>query len=190
MFMLLWGWASAGDGWFSPSCLRRDSVPNGMIPTGYRAVLIGSTASIEELSAFAPMEEGAAEGSLMLMRLDLADFPASEALAGLEQALRDAGVPAWPGYPCVVFADTTTPSVYLAWQKGIAWMPIIIGILVVTLLPPLLGTFIWLILPEEIKELINALIGMGIMMLVMWLMMSLIKPLTAERPKELKEARA
>ena len=98
---------------------------------------------------------------------------------------------AWPGYPYIVFADTATPSVYLAWQKGIAWMPIIIGILVVTLLPPLLGTFIWLILPEEVKQLINALIGMGMMLLVMWLMMSLIKPLTAaERPKELREASA
>ena len=166
-------------------------MPNGMIPTGYRAVLIGSAATIEELSAFTPMEEGAAEGSLMLMRLDFANFPTSETVAGLEEALRERGVPAWPGYPYIVFADTATPCVYLAWQKGIAWMPIIIGILVVTLLPPLLGTFIWLILPEEIKQLINAIIGMGMMMLVMWLMMSLIKPLTAtERPKELKEARA
>ena len=59
------------------------------------------------------------------------------------------------------------------------------------MLPVLLGSLIWLILPQEIKDLINMLIGMGMMMLVMWLMMTLIKPLTApERPKKLEEARA
>ena len=32
-----------------------------------------------------------------------------------------------------------SPAVYLAWQKGLAWMPIIIGLLVTVVLPPLLG---------------------------------------------------
>jgi Na+/phosphate symporter len=55
------------------------------------------------------------------------------------------------------------------------------------LLPPLLGSLIWLILPESVKELITGLIGMGMMMLVVWLMTSLLKPLTApERPKRLE----
>jgi hypothetical protein len=160
-----------------------------MIPPGYRAVLIGSASTIEELKDYAPMEEGAPEGLLMLMRLDFGDFPSSDALSQLNSALLEKGVPPWPGYEYIVYADATGPSVYLAWQKGIAWMPIIVGILATMLLPPLLGSIIWLILPEEIKQLINALIGMGMMMLVVWLMMSLIKPLAApERPKELKEA--
>ena len=48
----------------------------------------------------------------------------------------------------------------------------------------------WLVLPQEIKDLIDMLIQMGMMMLVMWLMMSVIKPLMAsERPKRIEEAK-
>ena len=165
-------------------------MPDRLTPPGHRAVLIGSVGSIEELGAFAPMEEGSAEGTLMLMRLDFAEFLSEETLAGIEQACFETGVERWPGYGHIVFADMSRPSVYLAWQKGIAWMPIIIGILVMTALPALLGGLIWLILPESLKQLITGLIQMGMMMLVMWLMMSLIKPLTApERPKRIEEAR-
>jgi len=165
---------------------------NGLIPPGSRAILIGSAVSIEDLNAFTPLEEGTAEGSLMLMRLDFADFPTGEALRKLNQALVDAGVPAWPGYSFIVYADTTTPSVYLAWQKGIAWMAIIIGVLVVTVLPLLLGGLVWLILPQSLKDLLTGLVNMGMMLLVIWLMTSMIKPLTAgakEKPKAIKEAK-
>ena len=165
-------------------------MPNGLIPPGYRAVLIGSAPSVEDLSAFAPMEEGAAEGSLMLMELDFAELPSPETLGEVNQACLDAGVLPWPGYEYVVYADTTRPTVYLTWQKAIAWLPIIIGILATVLLPPLIGSVIWMLLPEPVKELITGLIGMGMMMLVMWLMMSLIKPLTApERPRRVEGAR-
>jgi hypothetical protein len=168
---------------------KEAEMPEVLTPPGYRAVLIGSAATIEELSAFTPMEEGTAEGSLMLMRLDFVDFPSSEAVAGLEGALRDRGVHAWPGYPYIVYADTAAPRVYLAWQKGIAWLPIIIGILALTALPALLGGIIWLLLPQEVKDLINMLVGMGMMMLMIWLMTTLIKPLTApERPKRVEGA--
>ena len=162
-------------------------MPNGLIPPGYRAVLIGSAPSVDDLSAFAPMEEGAAEGSLMLMELDFAELPSPETLGELNQACLEAGALPWPGYEYVVYAETGSPTVYLAWQKAIAWLPIIIGILATVLLPPLIGSVIWMLLPEPIKELITGLIGMGMMMLVMWLMMSLIKPLTAaERPKRVE----
>jgi len=165
-------------------------MPNGLIPPGYRAVLIGSATSVEDLSAFAPMEEGAAEGSLMLMELDFAELPSPETLGEVNQACLDAGVLPWPGYEHVVYADAAKPTVYLAWQKAIAWLPIIIGILATVLLPPLIGSVIWMLLPEPVKELISGLIGMGMMMLVMWLMMSLIKPLTApERPRRVEGAR-
>lgn len=170
---------------------------NGLTPPGYQAVFIGSAASIEDLDTFTPLEEGLAEGALMLMRLDFADFPASEALAKLEKALRDAGVPTWPGYGYIVYADTNQPSVYLAWQKGLAWIPLIIGMLAFTVLPPLLGSLMWLILPQSVKDLITGLIGMGMMILVMFIMMQFMKPLTApekprriERPKELEEVKA
>jgi len=165
-------------------------MPNGLIPPGYRAVLIGTAPSVENLSAFAPMEEGAAEGSLMLMELDFAEPVSPETLSELNQACLDAGVLPWPGYEYVVYAETGSPTVYLTWQKAIAWLPIIIGILATVLLPPLVGSVIWMLIPEPVKELIAGLIGMGMMMLVMWLMMSLVKPLTApERPRRIEGAR-
>jgi len=165
-------------------------MPNGLIPPGYRVVFIGSAPSVEELSTFVPMEEGAAEGSLMLMELNFAELPSPETLGELNQACLEAGALPWPGYEYVVYAETGSPTVYLAWQKAIAWLPIIIGILATMLLPPLIGSVIWMLLPEPVKELITGLIGMGMMMLVMWLMMSLIKPLTApERPRRIEGAR-
>jgi len=165
-------------------------MPERLMPPGHQAILVGSVGSIEELGAFAPMEEGSAEGTLMLMRLDFAEFLPAETLARIEQACFEAGVERWPGYGQIVYADMTRPSVYFAWQKGLAWIPIIIGILATTLLPPLLGGLVWLILPDSLKQLITGLIQMGMMMLVMWLMMSVIKPLTAtERPKRIEEAR-
>ena len=85
-------------------------MPNGLVPPGSRAILLGSAASIKDLGIFAPQEEGAAEGALMLMRLDFADFPAGESLDRLNKALSDAGVLTWPGYPFIVYADTATPS--------------------------------------------------------------------------------
>jgi len=166
-------------------------MPYAMVPPGYRAVLLGQANSIEDLGTFTLLEESTAEGALILMRLDFAEYPSEEALGNLNQACLDAGIPAWPGLSYIVYADTSAPSVYLAWQKGIAWMPIIIGILAVTVLPPLLMAVVWWILPEEIKSLISGLINLGMMMLVMWLMMTLVKPLMApEKPRRLEEAKA
>jgi hypothetical protein len=167
-------------------------MPYAMVPPGYRAVLLGSAARIDDLGTFTPLEEGTAEGALILMRLDFTEPPSNEVLAQLNQECLDAGIPAWPGYGYIVYADTAQPSVYLAWQKGLAWMPIIIGILAFTLLPPLLGAIVWWLIPDEIKQLITGVIGMGMMMLIMWLMMSLMKPLTTpeKKPKRLEEAKA
>jgi hypothetical protein len=167
-------------------------MPYAMVPPGYRAVLLGSAARIEDLGTFTPLEEGAAEGALILMRLDFAEYPLPEALAQLNESCLDQGIPPWPGYDYIVYTDTTSPSVYLAWQKGIAWMPVIIGILVVTILPALLGSVIWLLLPQSVKDLITGIINLGMMMLVMWLMASIMKPLTApvkEKPKRLEEVK-
>ena len=167
-------------------------MPYAMVPPGYRAVLLGSAARIEDLGTFTPLEESAAEGALVLMRLDFAEFPSAEALAQLNQACLNKGVPPWPGYDYIVYADTTSPSVYLAWQKGIVWMPVIIGILVVTVLPMLLGSVIWLLLPQSVKDLITGIINLGMMMLVMWLMASIMKPLMApakEKPRQLEESK-
>ncbi|MDO8715954.1 MAG: hypothetical protein Q7J73_04000 [Dehalococcoidales bacterium] len=165
-------------------------MPYAMVPPGYRAVLLGSAARVEDLGTFAPLEESSAEGALFLMRLDFNEFPPAEALAQLEQALLDAGVEMWPGYSHVVYADIDQPGVYLAWQKGFAWMPIIIGTLVVTVLPALLGGVVWLLLPQSVKDMLTGIINLGMMMLVIWLMTSLMKPLTTparEKPRMPKE---
>ena len=56
-------------------------------------------------------------------------------------------------------------------------------------MPMLLGGLVWLILPQSLKDLITGLVNMGMMVLVIWLMSSLIKPLTAaEKPKQVKAA--
>ena len=172
-------------------------MPNSLIPPGYQAILLGSVTTLRDLDVFTPMEEGTAEGAMILMRMDFTDFPTSEALANLEKSLQDAGIPAWPGYGYIVHADTATPSVYLAWQKGMAWMPIIIGLLVTMILPPLLMAVTWWILPQSLKDLISGMVNLGMMAVVMFIMFQFMKPLTAsekkkrvEKPKELAEARA
>ena len=168
-------------------------MPYAMIPPGYRAVLLGSAVRVEDLGTFTPLEESSAEGALFLMRLDFTEFPSAEALAQLGKACSDAGLEMWPGYSHVVHADVDQPGVYLAWQKGLAWLPVIIGVLVVTILPALLGGAIWLLLPQSVKDMITGIINLGMMMLVMWMMTSMMKPLTApakERPKRLEAAKA
>jgi hypothetical protein len=165
-------------------------MPYAFVPPGYRAVLLGQAQTIEDLGTFTPLEEGAAEGALVLVRLDFADQVSEETLGELEQAFRDAGIEPWPGSEYYVYADVNYNSVYLVWQKGFAWLPIIIGLLATVVLPPLLTAGIWLILPDSLKSLISGMINLGMMMLIMWLMMSVIKPLIAsEKPKQIEEAK-
>ena len=166
-------------------------MPYAMVPTGYRAVPIGQTAKIEELGTFAPLEESSAEGALFLMRLDFQETPSGEALAHLEQAFRDEGVESWPGYGFFVYSDENSPTVYLAWQKGLAWLPIIIGILATTVLPPLLTAGVWLILPESLKSFISGLVNLGMMALMMFLVVKMMPALTPEKkkPRQIEESK-
>ena len=166
-------------------------MPYDLIPPGYSAVLIGQAAAIEELGTFAPLEQDSAEGALFLVRLDFTEFPSAEALDQLEQAFFDAGVELWPGYSHVVYADVEQPGVYLAWQKGLAWIPIIIGLLVTVVLPPLLGGLVWQLMPQSLKDLISGIVNMGIMVLVMVLMTKIMPKPTPEKekPKKVKEAK-
>ena len=164
-------------------------MPYAFIPPGYRAVLLGQAQDIASMGTFTPLEESAAEGALVLMRLDFTESPSSEVLASLEQACVDAGIEPWPGSEYYVYADIDSTSVYLVWQKGIAWLPVIIGLLATMILPPLLTAGIWLILPDSIKSLINNLIGMGMMLLVLFLVMKMMPALSPEKekPRQVKE---
>ena len=165
-------------------------MPYAFVPPGYRAVLLGQAQDIEDLGTFTPLEEGAAEGALVLMRLDFLEPLSEETLGNLEQACRDAGIEPWPGSDYYVYGDAASPAVYLVWQKGLAWLPIIIGLLVTMVLPPLLTAGIWLILPDSLKSLISSLINMGMMMLVMWLVIKMMPTLSPrkEKPKQIEEA--
>ena len=165
-------------------------MPYAFVPPGYRAVLLGQAQDIEDLGAFSPLEEGATEGALVLIRLDFAEQPSEEALGNLEQACRDAGIEPLPGSEYYVYADTSSTSVYLVWQKGLAWLPIIIGLLAMVALPPLLTAGIWLILPDSLKSLISNLINLGMMVLIMFLIMKIMPALSPEKekPKQVKEA--
>jgi hypothetical protein len=171
-------------------------MPYTILPPGYQAVLVGSATVLEDLGTFAPLEQSSDEGALFLARLDFTEFPSEESLTQLELALQDAGVERWPGYNHVVYADASEPGVYLVWQKGFAWLPIIIGLVATVVLPPLLGSVLWWILPQDIKDLITGIINLGMMMLIMFILMQVMKPLTAsqkprkvEQAKEIEEAR-
>lgn len=175
-------------------------MPYTMVPRGYRAVLIGQAVAIEELGTFAPLEESSDEGALFLMRLDFAKTPSTEALSQLEQAFFDKGVEMWPGYSHIVFADVDQSIVYLAWQKGMAWLPIIVGLLATAVLPPLLGSLVWWLMPADLKNLISEIVNMGILLLVMLLISKVMPSFTQEKnfvkkvkktePEKLEEATA
>ena len=165
-------------------------MPYAFVPPGYRAVLLGQAQEIEDLGTFAPLEESSAEGALVLMRLDFLEPLSEETLGNLEQVCRDTGIEPWPGSEYYVYSDTDSPAVYLVWQKGLAWLPIVIGLLVTMVLPPLLTAGVWFILPDSLKSLISNLINMGMMMLVMFLVMKMVPTLSPEKekPKQIEEA--
>ena len=49
----------------------------------------------------------------------------------------------------------------------------------------------WLLIPQSIKDLISSLVDMGIMVLIMYVMMQVMKPLSAAvAPKQVKAAPA
>ena len=164
-------------------------MPYAFVPPGYRAVLLGQAQDIEDLGTFAPLEEGAAEGALVLIRLDFLEPLSEETLGNLEQACYEAGIEPWPGSDYYVYADTGSPAVYLVWQKGMAWLPVILGLLTAMVLPPLLTAGVWLILPDSLKSFISSLINMGMMLLVMFLIMKLVPAISPgkEKPEPIEE---
>jgi hypothetical protein len=164
-------------------------MPTGIIPPGWRAVLLGSATTVGDLDTFAPLEESAPEGSLMLAQLDFAEYPAIESIDQINQALADAGVTPWPGTSYYAFADPEAPTVYIAWAKGMVWWGVILAILGTILLPPLLMGLVWWILPESVTSLIESMMMFGLMFLLFFLMTQFTRPLmAAEKPKEVKEA--
>lgn len=144
------------------------------LPSGYRAVLVGSSCGLPA-ELFTPLEEGAAEGTLVLMRVDFSGYPTPKELEALERALAEAGVPCWPGHQRIVYAEMAEPSIYLAWVKGLAWMPIIVGLIGATVALPVIGTVLWWIIPDEIKQMITMTVELMLLGGLVLVMMPMLK---------------
>jgi hypothetical protein len=138
------------------------------MPIGYTTYYAGSFEDLAaEKAQIATQEESAPEGTLALLELTLSEAPESDVLITLNNQLLSAGVPPWPGYSNVVFADSTDPKkVYIAWTKGFVWTPIIIGIIFL-ILPVILGGILWFLIPQGVKDM---MIMMGLMMVMIPIM--------------------
>jgi hypothetical protein len=135
-----------------------------MMPIGYTTYCAGSFEDlVAQQSAMVAQEEATPEGTLALMELTLSEAPEPDVLITLNNQLLGAGVPPWTGYSNVVFTDSTDPKkVYVAWTKGFAWTPIIIGI-VFLVLPLILGAVLWFLIPQPVKDMMTLMGVMAIM---------------------------
>ncbi len=142
-----------------------------VLPPGYKSISIGSVTGFSQLGAFQPMEEGQEEGSRMLAQLTFEHRPSDfdYLAAELNQRCLETGVSTWPEQQNIAFADPTQPVLYICWQKGMVWWGWIIGLLASLVLPPLIMAGLWLILPESVKEMVEAVTYIGIMGVAMYL---------------------
>jgi len=138
------------------------------MPIGYTTYCAGLFEDlVAQRALVAAQEEAAPEGTLALLELTLSESASLETLEELNSQLLAAGVPPWSGYNNVVFPDTADPNkVYVAWVKGFAWTPIIIGIIFL-ILPVILGAILWFLIPQPVKDM---MMMMGLMMIMVPIM--------------------
>ena len=138
---------------------------DAILPSGYRAVLVGSATGFKKLETFEPLEQGQDEGSRMLAQLAFEHRPPDfdYLAAQLNQKCLETGVSPWPERQDFVFADPAQPVLYVCWQKGFVWWGWILVLLGSLVLPPLVMAGLWLILPESLKEMIEGITYLGIM---------------------------
>jgi hypothetical protein len=155
------------------------------MPTEYTSVLLGSGTQLSDLNILQPQEEGTPEGSLILLELDLAEPIDQSIVDSINAECAAVNVTTWPGYADVAYIDASGQVLSLMWLKGMAFLTIILGILGLTVLPALLGVFLWWLIPEEVKSMID----MMVMMLMMVLMMKIMAPMfsSGEKPKRVEE---
>jgi hypothetical protein len=147
-------------------------VLNAVLPSGYTAVLVGSVTSFEELSAFETLEQGQDERSRMLAQLTFEQrSPDFDYLVGqLNQKCIEAGVTPWPERRDIAVADPMEPVIYLCWQKGFVWWGWILALLGSVVLPPLIMAGLWLILPDSVKQMVEAIVNISILGIVVFVM--------------------
>lgn len=61
----------------------------------------------------------------------------------LDAALKRAGVTPWPGNDRIVYFEEEPPTVYIRWQRGVAWAPVVIAAIPVVLVTLLVLLTIW-----------------------------------------------
>ena len=143
------------------------------MPIGYTTYYGGTFENlVNQQAQVAAQEKATPEGTLALLELTLPESAALETLEELNRRLLVAGVPPWPGYSNIVFANASNAEkVYIAWTKGYAWTPIILGI-VFLVLPLILGAVLWFLIPQPVKDMIMM---MGVMMMIVPIMGMLTK---------------
>ena len=156
-------------------------MPYTLLPPGHRAVFLGSAGSVHGLSDFTPLEEAVPEGCRVLVRLDFEDYPSLEVCSQLNQELLARGIPPWPEHQDIVFVHPSEHAIYIVWWKGMVWWGWILALLASFVLPPLLMSAIWAILPEEVQQMLEMLMWLGIMVVMMFAFSAITK---AMKPKE------
>jgi hypothetical protein len=147
-------------------------VLNTVLPSGYTAVLVGSVTSFNELESFETLEQGQEEGSRILAQLTFEQrAPDLDYLVGqLNQKCLEASVTPWPERRDIAVADPVEPVIYLCWRKGFVWWGWILALLGSVVLPPLIMAGLWLILPDSVKQMIEAVVNLSIMGIVLFVM--------------------
>jgi hypothetical protein len=156
------------------------------MPVDYQAVLLGSGTTLDDMQNYRPQEESTPEGSLIMLELSFGSAISADTVNAINEQCTGVGVLPWPGNTQIAFASADGMSLSLMWVKGFAFLPAILGLLALTILPVLLGVFLWWLIPEEVKQMINAMI----MMMVMVVMMMMLKPLfsSGEKSKQIEGA--
>ncbi|KSV17242.1 hypothetical protein DA01_07520 [Dehalococcoides mccartyi] len=163
-------------------------MPDILIPPGYKTVFLGSVPG-SLTGDFIPLEESAPEECRMLVRLDFSQYPDIEACSQLNQELLSQGVPPWPEHQDIVFLHPTEPAIYLAWWKGMVWWALILVLIGSMVLPPLIGSVIWAILPDEVKQMIEMLLVLGLMVIMMSFVSKMTKSASPAEKSKPVEAR-
>ena len=165
---------------------------NEIISQGYTSRFLGAYNDFETLSAsVAPFEMSSAVGSKYFMQLNLSRALTAEELSAIETDMANAGIAKWTS-SYIDVSDADDKVIYIAWEKGgytttsygqVSTLAIL-NIILIILIPILIGGIVWLILPDSVKQIINMMITMGIMVVMMKVMGGMFGD--NDKPKEVK----
>jgi len=137
---------------------------------GYQPIFLGEFSSEEDINYAASLENSFPEGAPMLLKLTFTEVPSRQSLAALEVEL--AKTDAGRLLQNYVYLDSNDPaSVYVVYTKGIALSGIIGSIMLLIGLPIILGILAWTFLvPDSVKQMVNMMIPLIMMMIIMKIM--------------------